>query len=432
MSEIIVGCIGIAALLLLILLETPIGIALILVGFLGFSYLVSPFAALSLLAKEVFLTLSSYSLAVLPLFFLMGQIAFQAGMSQRLFATAYAWLGQLPCGLAIAAIGGCAGFSAISGSSSATAATMGTVALPEMRKYNYDLSLAAGSIAAGGTLGILIPPSVVLIIYGIQTEQSIGKLFVAGIFPGILLTALFIITTLILAWWKPKLGPRGPRTTFREKITALPGLLEALVLFVLVMWGLLDGWFTPTEAGGVGALGALIIGFVRRQITWKAFGIAAVETTRIVAMLFLILAGAMVFGKFLAVSRIPTTLAEWAVSLPVPPYIVLCLVMVIYALGGCIMDALSFLLVTISVFFPMIQKLGYDPIWFGVIIVILLEMGAITPPVGINVYVIKGVAPDVELGVVFKGVLPFFIAMIFCIGILMLFPQIALYLPNLK
>jgi tripartite ATP-independent transporter DctM subunit len=309
---------------------------------------------------------------------------------------------------------------------------MATVALPEMRKYNYDLSLAAGSIAAGGTLGILIPPSVVLIIYGIQTEQSIGKLFVAGIFPGILLTSLFVITILILAWLNPNLGPRGPRTSFREKIAALPGLLEALVLFVLVMWGLLDGWFTPTEAGGVGALGALIIGLVRRRITWKAFGIAAVETTRIVAMLFLILAGAMVFGKFLAVSRIPTTLAEWAVSLPVPPYIVLCLVMVIYALGGCIMDALSFLLVTISVFFPMIQKLGYDPIWFGVIIVILLEMGAITPPVGINVYVIKGVAPDVELGVVFKGVLPFFIAMVVCIGILMLFPQIALFLPGLK
>jgi len=432
MSEILVGCIGIVLLLVLILLGTPIGFALILTGLLGFSYLVSPLAALSLLAKEVFLTLSSYSLAVLPLFFLMGQIAFQAGMSQRLFATAYAWLGQLPCGLAIAAIGGCAGFSAISGSSSATAATMGTVALPEMRKYNYDLALATGSIAAGGTLGILIPPSVVLIIYGIQTEQSIGKLFVAGILPGILLTGLFILTVLIQAGLNPNLGPRGPRTTFRKKLAALPGMLEALILFGLVMWGLLDGWFTPTEAGGVGALGALLIGLIRRQITWRAFGQAAVETTRIVAMLFVILAGAMVFGKFLAVSRIPTALAEWAVSLPVPPVVVLCLVMGIYVLGGCIMDALSFLLVTIAVFFPMIQRLGFDPIWFGVIIVILLEMGAITPPVGINVYVIKGVAADVELETIFKGVLPFFIAMLVCILILMIFPQIALFLPTLK
>lgn len=432
MSEIVVGCFGIFLLLVLILLGTPIGFALILTGILGFGYLVSPYAALSLLAKEIFLTLSSYSLAVLPLFFLMGQIAFQAGMSKRLFATAYVWLGQLPCGLAIAAIGGCAGFSAISGSSSATAATMGTVALPEMRKYNYDLSLATGSIAAGGTLGILIPPSVVLIIYGIQTEQSIGKLFVAGILPGILLTGLFCITVLILAWLNPNLGPRGPKTTFRQKLSALPGLLEALLLFGLVMWGLLDGWFTPTEAGGVGALGALCLGLVRRQITWKAIGHATVETTRIVVMLFVILAGAMVFGKFLAVSRIPTALAEWAVSLPVSPVVVLCLVLGIYALGGCIMDALSFLLVTIAVFFPMVQRLGFDPIWFGVIIVILLEMGSITPPVGINVYVIKGVAPDVELGTVFKGILPFFVTMVVCIFILILFPQIALFLPNLR
>jgi tripartite ATP-independent transporter DctM subunit len=432
MSEILVGSIGIIVLLVLILLGTPIGFSLILVGVAGFSYLVSPMAALSLLAKEVYLTLSSYSLAVLPLFFLMGQIAYQAGMSKRLFATAYAWLGHLPCGLAMATIGGCAGFSAISGSSSATAATMATVALPEMQKYDYDQSLATGSIAAGGTLGILIPPSVVLIIYGIQTEQSIGKLFIAGILPGILLASLFIVTILILSWWNPRLGPQGPKTTFREKMAALPGAIEAFILFVLVMWGLLEGWFTPTEAGGVGSLGALAIGLIRRQISWKAFASAAVDTTKVVAMLFLILAGAMVFGKFLAVSRIPTSLAEWVVALPVPRVVILALVMGIYAVGGCIMDALSFLLVTISVFFPMVQQLGYDPIWFGVIIVILLEMGAITPPVGINAYVIKGVVPDVNLEVIFKGILPFFISMVVCIIILILFPQIALLLPSLR
>lgn len=432
MSEITIGILGIVALLLMILLGTPIGFSLILVGLVGFGYLVSPAAALSLLAKEIFLTLSSYSLAVLPLFFLMGQIAFQEGMSKRLFSTAYTWLGHLPCGLAMAAIGGCAGFSAISGSSSATAATMGTVALPEMRKYDYDLSLATGSIAAGGTLGILIPPSVVLIIYGIQTEQSIGKLFVAGILPGILLTLLFILTIFILSRFNPDLGPKGPRTTFREKMASLPGILEAFLLFALIMWGLLDGWFTPTEAGGVGALGALVIGLLRRRISWNAFALAAVETTKVVSMLFLILAGAMVFGKFLAVSRIPTELAEWAVSLPVPRFVILTLVLAIYALGGCIMDALSFLLVTISVFFPMVMKLGYDPIWFGVVIVILLEMGAITPPVGINAYVIKGVASDVELEVVFKGIFPFFITMVVCIVILIIFPQIALFLPGLR
>lgn len=432
MSEITVGIIGIMALIFMILSGTPIGFSLIMVGLLGFGYIVSPAAALSLLAKEIFLTLSSYSLAVLPLFFLMGQIAFQAGMSRRLFSTAYTWLGQLPCGLAMATIGGCAGFSAISGSSSATAATMATVALPEMRKHNYDLSLATGAIAAGGTLGILIPPSVVLIIYGIQTEQSIGKLFVAGILPGILLTLLFVLTIFVLSRFNPELGPKGPKTTFREKLRSLPGALEAFILFALIMWGLMDGWFTPTEAGGVGALGTLVIGLLRRQIGWKAFSAAAMETTKVVAMLFLILAGAMVFGKFLAVSRIPTELAQWVVSLPVPRVVILALVLAIYALGGCIMDALSFLLVTISVFFPMIMKLGYDPVWFGVIIVILLEMGAITPPVGINAYVIKGVASDVELEVVFKGILPFFITMGICIVILIIFPQIALFLPGLR
>lgn len=432
MTPALVGVIGIVALIVLILMGTPIGFSLMLVGFVGFAYLTSPTAALSLLAKDIFLTLSSYSFAVLPLFFLMGQVAFQIGLSRRLFATAYTWLGHLPGGLAMATIGGCAGFSAISGSSSATAATMGTVALPEMRKYNYDLSLATGTIAAGGTLGILIPPSVVLIIYGIQTEQSIGDLFVAGILPGILLTILFILTILILTRRNPALGPKGQKTTFKQKLASLPGTIEAVILFALIMWGLVDGWFTPTEAGGVGALGALVLGLLRRQITWKAFGTAALQTARIVSMLFLVIAGAMIFGRFLAVSRIPTELAEWAIALPVPPIIVLGLVLVIYILGGCIMDALSFMLVTISIFFPMVLNLGYDPIWFGVIIVVLLEMGSITPPVGINVYVLKGVAAEIDLEVVFKGILPFFLAMVACVIILILFPQIALFIPGLR
>ncbi len=432
MTPTLIGVIGIVALIGLILLGTPIGFALMLVGFTGFAYLTSTTAALSLLAKDTYLTLSSYSFAVLPLFFLMGQIAFQIGLSRRLFSTAYTWLGHLPGGLAMATIGGCAGFSAISGSSSATAATMGTVALPEMRKYDYDLSLATGTIAAGGTLGILIPPSVVLIIYGIQTEQSIGDLFVAGILPGMLLTLLFILTILILTHRNPALGPKGERSTLRRKMASLSGTVEAIILFALVMWGLVDGWFTPTEAGGVGALGVLALGFVRKQISWSAFSQAALQTARIVSMLFLILAGAMVFGRFLAVSRIPTELAEWVVALPVPRVVILSLVLSIYVLGGCIMDALSFLLVTISVFFPMIQELGYDPVWFGVIIVVLLEMGSITPPVGINVYVIKGVAPEVDLETVFKGILPFFVTMVVCVIILILFPQIALLLPGLR
>ena len=432
MTATLVGVIGIIALIVLILLGIPIAFSLLAVGVTGFACLTSPTAALSLLAKDTFLTISSYSFAVLPLFFLMGQIAFQIGLSRRLYKTAYTWVGHLPGGLAMATIGGCAAFSAISGSSSATAATMGSVALPEMRKYDYDLALATGTIAAGGTLGILIPPSVVLIIYGIQTEQSIGALFVAGILPGILLSVLFILTILILTMLNPDLGPKGEKNSFREKIASLPGTLEAVILFALVMYGLVAGWFTPTEAGGVGALGALVLGLARRKMTFRLFVTAALDTARIVSVLFLIITGAMLFGRFLSVSRIPTELAEWVIALPVHRVVILALILAIYALGGCIMDALSFMLVTISVFFPMVQKLGYDPIWFGVIMVVLLEMGAITPPVGINAYVIKGVAPEVNLEVVFKGIVPFFLAMAACVIILIIFPQIALFLPGLQ
>jgi tripartite ATP-independent transporter DctM subunit len=432
MTPIFIGILGIVLLLILIMQGTPIGFSLTLVGLAGFSLLVSPSAALNMLAKEVFMTLNSYSLAVLPLFFLMGQIAFQVGISRRFFETAYTWLGHLPGGLAMATIGGCAGFSAISGSSSATAATMATVALPEMQKYRYDQALATGTIAAGGTLGILIPPSVILIIYGIQTEQSIGRLFVAGILPGILLSSLFILTIYLRCLHKPSLGPRGPHKSLKEKVSSLPGTIEPFLLFIFVMGGLLAGWFTPTEAGGVGALGAVVLGLLTRNLGWQAFWTAVGDTTRVVAMLFMVIAGAMVFGRFLAVSRIPTALAEWAIGLQVSPALILTLVLVIYVVGGCIMDALSFLLVTISVFFPMILRLGYDPIWFGVIIVVLLEMGAITPPVGINAYVIKGVAKEVKLEVIFKGIVPFFIAMILCLVILILFPQIALFLPGFR
>ena len=272
----------------------------------------------------------------------------------------------------------------------------------------------------------------VLIIYGIQTQQSIGDLFVAGIVPGILLSMLFVLTILILTLRNPNLGPKGEKTGFRRKLASLPGTLEAVILFALVMWGLVDGWFTPTEAGGVGALGTLILGVVRKKINIRIFAAAALDTARIVSALFLIIAGAMIFGRFLSVSRIPMELAQWVIALPVHRVAILTLILAIYALGGCIMDALSFMLVTISVFFPMVQKLGYDPVWFGVIMVVLLEMGSITPPVGINVYVIKGVAPEVDLEVIFKGIMPFFLAMVVCVIILTLFPQIALFLPNLN
>lgn len=432
MSPILTGIIGIAVLVLVFLTGMPVAFTMALIGFLGVSYVVSLDAGLYIIGTALWSTFASYTLLVIPLFVFMGEIAFHSGVSRRLYDTAYRWLGYMPGGVAMATVGGCAGFAAICGSSSATAATMGTVSLPEMKKYNYDPALATGTVAAGGTLGVLIPPSVVLIIYGIMTEQSIGKLFVAGILPGVLLSSLFLIALLFICRWNPRLGPAGPRTSFREKLASLPGTIEMIVLFGLVMGGLILGWFTPTEAGGIGAAGALLVSQLRRELNWQRLRTAIMGTMETSCMILLLVAGATVFGRFLTVSRIPLELAQWAAMLPAPPVVILAVIMLIYILGGCFMDALSFLIITIPIFFPVIMQLGYDPIWFGVIIVVLLEMGAITPPVGINVYVIKGIAKDVPLETIFKGIVPFLIMMFVCLGILTAFPQIALFLPSLR
>lgn len=431
MSPAAVGVIGIVFLVVFMLLRMPIAFCMALVGFVGFSYLSSLSGGLYILSTALYDTFTSYTLLVVPLFVFMGEIAFHAGISRRIYHTAYTWLGSTPGGVALATIGGCAGFAAICGSSAATAATMGTVALPEMKKYKYDTALATGTVAAGGTLGILIPPSVVLIIYGIQTEQSIGKLFIAGIIPGILLAILFMIALLAICRWNTRLGPAAPKTTFKEKVTSLSGTIEMLLLFALVIGGLIIGWFTPTEAGGIGAGGALLLSQIKRELNWQTFKGALIGTTRTAAMVLLILSCAMIFSRFLTLSKVPFALAEWVGGLPASPVVILMCIMLIYFLGGCFMDALSFLIITINIFFPVIISLGYDGIWFGVIIVVLLETGAITPPVGINVYVIKGIAKEVPLETIFKGIIPFLVMMLVCIGILTAFPQIALILPNL-
>jgi tripartite ATP-independent transporter DctM subunit len=405
---------------------------MILVGFVGVSYLLTWEAGLFIIGTALWDTFASYTLLVIPLFVLMGQIAFTSGVSGRIYHTAYKWLGHQPGGVAMATIGGCAGFAAICGSSPATAATMGTVALPEMRKYHYDLALATGTVAAGGTLGILIPPSVVLIIYGIMAEESIGKLFVAGILPGILLTLLFLIILYIKCRRNPHLGPAGPKATFKEKLASLPGTIEMLLLFGLVIGGLLAGWFTPTEAGGAGSAGAFLIALARKGLPWSAFKTAIMDTMRTACMILFIVGGAIVFGRFLTLSRIPLELAEWVTSLPAPPLVILLIILFVYFLGGCFMDPLSFLIITIPIFLPVVKSLGYDPIWFGVVMVVLLETGAVTPPVGMNVYVIKGIATDVPLETIFRGILPFLLMMILCIAILIIFPQIALFLPGLR
>jgi len=431
MSPVTAGIVGIGLLVVLFLLRLPVAFAMALVGLVGFGYLTSPQAALSMLGIDIFESFSSYPLSVIPMFILMGTFAFASGISQRLYKTTYTWIGHRRGGLTVATVFACAGFGAICGSSTATAATMGQIALPEMKKYKYDDALATGTVAAAGTLGILIPPSTVLIIYGILTEQSIGKLFVAGIVPGIILSIFFAATVALLCWRNPSIGPPGDPSSWREKLKALTGIIEAFLLFLLAIGGLFLGWFSPTQAGAIGAGGALLIGLARRQLSWQKFTEACKEALLTSCMVIFIITGAIVFGHFMAVSRIPFVLADWLGGLPIPPMAVMCVIIFIYFLGGFFMDAMGLIVVTIPIFFPLVMKLGFDPIWFGVIVVLVSEMGVITPPVGVNVFVIKGIAPDVPLEKIFKGIFPFLAALIIFTIMLMVFPQIATYLPEL-
>lgn len=431
MNLLTIGIIGIIALVVLLYSNMPVGFAMAFLGFIGFGYVVNFDAAASLLARDVWDVFSSYNLTVIPLFVFMGQIAFHAGISRRLYDSAYVLLGHRRGGLAMTTVGACAGFAAICGSTNATAATMATVALPEMKRYGYDMGLATGTVAAAGSLGILIPPSVIFIVYGILTEQSIGKLFAAGIVPGILLCFLFLMTIHLRVRINPSLAPPGPKTGFREKIRSFAGILEALVLFLLVMGGIFFGFFTPTEAAAVGAFMTLLIAIVRRQLHWSDFIQSLADTTKISCMIMVIVTGAVIFGHFMAITRLPYTLANYVGSLPFGPHAVIGLIILVYLVGGCFMDALAMVMLTIPIFFPVVQTLGFDPIWFGVVIVLVTEMGVITPPVGVNVYVVYGVARDVPLETIFKGVYPMLMALLVCNLLLILFPQIALWLPSL-
>lgn len=430
MSPVTTGIVGIALLLVLFLLKMPVAFAMTLVGVAGFAYLTGWDPALGLLTQDIFETFSSYPLSVIPMFILMGSFAFASGISRRLYDTAYTWVGQLRGGLTIATVLACSGFAAICGSTAATAATMGKIALPEMQKYKYSDMLATGTIAAAGTLGILIPPSTILIVYGILTEESIGKLFVAGLLPGLILSLFFVATVAIICMRNPQLGPSGAPTTWKEKVEATKGIIEAFILFVLTIGGLFLGWFSPTQAGAIGAGGALLIGLVRRQLTWKIFFESGKDGLRTSCMVLLIIMGATVFGHFMAVTMIPFILADWVSNLPIPSFAIMAIIVFIYFIGGFFMDSMALVVVTIPIFFPLVMKLGFDSIWFGVIIVLVAEMGVITPPVGVNVFVIKGIAPEIPLEVIFKGILPFLFALIFFTIILMIFPQIATFLPS--
>ena len=431
MSLTAIGIIGIIILVILLFTNMPVGFVMGLVGFLGFSYIRGLNPGLSLVAKDVFEVFSSYGLTVVPLFIFMGQLSFYSGISRRLYDAAYVLMGGKRGGLAMATVGACAGFSAISGSTNATAATMATVTLPEMKRFGYDMSLATGTVAAAGSLGILIPPSTIFIIYGILTEQSIGKLFAAGIFPGILLALLFMLVIYLRVYRNPSLAPPGPKTVMSEKLKSFMGVIETLIIFGMVMGGIFFGIFTPTEAAALGAFFTLLLAIIRRQLTWEGFLKSLADTTRISCMIMVIVAGATIFGHFMAVTRVPFEISTWVSNLPLPSYAIMIVIILIYLLGGCFMDAMAMIMLTIPIFFPVSQALGYDPIWFGVVIVLITEMGVITPPVGINVYVVSGVAKDVPLETIFRGVLPMVLALLLCNLIILLFPQIALFLPGL-
>jgi tripartite ATP-independent transporter DctM subunit len=431
MTPLAVGYIGIAVLVIMLFSGIHIAVVMGLIGFLGIVYLSGWEPALSVLGAVPYSAFGNVDLSVAPLFILMGSFCFHAGLSRDLFDTVHKWLGHFRGGLAMATVGACAGFAAVSGSSLATAATMGTVALPEMRRYKYDPALATGSVAAGGTIGILIPPSVILIIYAVLTEQSVGKLFLAGFIPGVLEAIFYIGVIVVICKIKPSMGPPGPKSSFLEKIISLKGTWVVILLFILVIGGLYLGVFSPTEAAGVGAGGAFIFALARGRLNWQNFKESLISTTKTTAMIFTILVGAMIFGYFLAITRLPFELADFIGTLPVNRYVIIILILVLYLFLGCVMDAMGMILLTVPILFPVAASLGFNPIWFGIIIVRVFEMASITPPVGMNVFVLKGVAKDVPLGTIFRGIIPFLIADFFHVTLLVAVPQVALFLPNL-
>jgi tripartite ATP-independent transporter DctM subunit len=430
LSPEIVGLIGIAVMLALLALRMPIGIAMLLIGIIGFGYFSGLEPALSALGSYPYSYSAVYELAVIPLFVLMGNAAGASGMSRDLYTAAYAWVGHWRGGLASATIVACAGFAAVSGSSVASAVTMGRVCLPEMERYKYDPRLATGTVAAGGTLGILIPPSTAFIVYAILTEESIGRLLLAGFFPGILLATLFVVTVAIWMRVNPKLGPPGPVATGRQRIQTMGQAGPMIAIVGVTIGGIYLGVFTPSEAAAVGATLSLIYAFWRKSLSGDTLEQVLLDTVKTTAFVFLILIGALVFGPFLALSGLPLKLAGWLVDLEVPRLVILLILVALYTVLGMFLEGFSILVLTLPIVIPIVKALDYDLIWFGVIMVIVLEMGLISPPVGINVFVVKGLVPDVPLRTVFAGILPFWVAMLVCIAILIAFPGIALFLPD--
>jgi C4-dicarboxylate transporter DctM subunit len=431
MSTDAVAVTGFVALFALMMLRVPVGIAMGMVGVLGFGYLIGDIApALKLLSQSPIRTATEAEFAVIPLFLLMGAFASASGMSRELFRASNTFLGHLRGGLGIATIAACGGFAAICGSSVATAATFSKVAYPEMRQHGYPQSFATGVIAAGGSLGIMIPPSTVFAVYGLITEQDIGKLFIAGIVPGIVAVGMYIVTINIIAFVRPNFLPRAPRHSWAERMQSVRDIWAVVLLFIFIIGGLYAGMFTATEAAGMGAAGAFIIATVRRKLTRADFWHCLIESLRTTAAVFTILIGALIFGYFLTITQTPQKLTAFLTGLGVGPYGVLVLIMLMYLVLGCIMDAMAMIILTVPIVFPVIKALGFDPIWFGVIIVMTVELGLIHPPVGMNVFVIKSVIKDVKLSTVFYGVMPFVLTDILRLAVLIAFPILATWLPS--
>lgn len=421
---------GLGLLFILLFLGMPIGFGMAIIGFLGAIYMVNPEAGLTILGIFPYQYSASYYMAVVPLFVLMGEIAFRSGFGQDLYSTVHKFMAGLPGSLAMATVGACAFFGAICGSSTATAATMASVALPEMRKFKYNIRLATGSIACGGTMGVLIPPSIIFVIYGLLTEQSIGKLFLAGFVPGLVEAFFYMSTIYILARLHPDWAPMGPKSTWKQKISGLKNIWLVFALFLVVVGGIYLGLFTPTEASAIGVLGAFIIMLIRRKLNRKNLIESLLSTGRTTGMIFTILIGAMIMNYWLGISQMPMQVAEFVGNLPIPSIGILASILFIYIILGSLMDSLPMILLTVPIFYPIILKMGFDPIWFGVLIVRVVEIGLITPPIGLNVFIIMGIAKDVPTADVFKGVFPFFVADIFCLILLIAFPQISLFLPS--
>ena len=429
MSPETTGLVGLILLIVLLFARMWIGAAMAMIGFLGYTYIMGLKAAFGVISQIPFSTIAWYPMSTVPLFIFMGVILFNSGVGAALYDTAYKMIGQLRGGLAMSTVLACALFAAITGVSAPAIVTMGKVAVPEMRKRNYDDKLATGSIACAGTLAFLIPPSMAFIIYGILTETSIGLLFMAGLIPGIMLSVLFVITITLTTALRPGSGPAGPKSTFNEKIKSLKGTWHTFLLFLIVLGGIYGGFFTPTEAGAIGAFGAIVITAFSRRLTVKGLLESLLEAGQTTAFVFLLIIGAYILMKFLAVSKLPFMLSETVAGLPLPRMAIFAGIMLLYVILGMFLDIFSAVIITIPVIFPLIVALGFDPIWFGVVLVIVIEMGLVTPPVGLDVFILSG-AINVPLFTIFRGVLPFLGAMVICIILLAIFPQIALFLPS--